>query len=309
MNLHENKKDFKELITIVALKKDLPESAIERDYFIVLSLANLENSEYVSQCVFKGGTSLSKCYPNSIERFSEDIDLTFLGMDKPNKYCDKHLKRIETIMTKGFQTQKIPSERNDRNKSTFVWFDDYDKKIKLEIGCSVKPDPYSPKTFKSYIHEYLEENFPDYVDKYELKAVTLNVLNIERTFVDKLMSVKRHAICKTLSKKVRHIYDVVRLFNMSEIKFFLEQKNELKRIIELTKGTDSHYLSKRDIPKEYNPLGDYDFDSFKKYFNDDIRTIYESMHKDLLYTNQKQDFDDAIATFEIINNILIDIGE
>ena len=150
MNLHENKKDFKELITIVASKRNLPESAIERDYFIVLLLSNLENSEFVSQCVFKGGTSLSKCYPNSIERFSEDIDLTFLGMDKSNKYCDKHIKRIESVMTNGFNTEKINSDRNDRNKSMYVWFDDYDKKIKLEIGSNVKPDPYSSKTLKSF---------------------------------------------------------------------------------------------------------------------------------------------------------------
>ena len=45
---------------------------------------------------------LSKCYPESIERFSEDIDLTFLGMNKENNYCDKMLKKIESIMTVGF---------------------------------------------------------------------------------------------------------------------------------------------------------------------------------------------------------------
>ena len=73
MNLYNHKKDFNELISIVAAFKNLPESAIERDYFIVLLLNNLANSEYINQCVFKGGTSLSKCHPNSIERFSEDI--------------------------------------------------------------------------------------------------------------------------------------------------------------------------------------------------------------------------------------------
>ena len=85
MNLHEHKKDFSNLVSIVAEKKNLPESAVARDYFIVLLLNNLANSDYATQCVFKGGTSLSKCYPGSIERFSEDIDLTFLGMDKEDK--------------------------------------------------------------------------------------------------------------------------------------------------------------------------------------------------------------------------------
>ena len=72
---------------------------------------------------------------------------------------------------------------------------------------------------------------PEYVEKYGLNEVSLNVLNIERTFIDKLMSVKRHSICGTLSKKVRHIYDVTRLFELDEIKSFLQNKIELKRII------------------------------------------------------------------------------
>ena len=55
MNLHKHKKDFKELASVVAAKKNLPESAIIRDYFMVLLLYNLANSEFVSQCVFKGG--------------------------------------------------------------------------------------------------------------------------------------------------------------------------------------------------------------------------------------------------------------
>ena len=309
MNLHEHKKDFSNLVSIVAEKKNLPESAIARDYFIVLLLNNLANSDYATQCVFKGGTSLSKCYPGSIERFSEDIDLTFLGMDKEDNYCDKTLKKIEQIMTAGFKIDKIPEERNKRNKSMYVWFDNEKDKIKLEIGSSVKPDPYSKKMLKSYIHEYLEEAMPEYVEKYGLNEVSLNVLNIERTFIDKLMSVKRHSICGTLSKKVRHIYDVTRLFELDEIKSFLQNKIELKRIIRLTKETDSYYLSKRKVPKEYNPLGNYDFDSFKQYFSDKIKKTYENLHNDLLYTTEKQSFSKALDTFNKINKILEEINE
>lgn len=309
MNLHKHKEDFKNLISVVALYKGLPETAIERDYFIVLLLNNLAKSEFASECVFKGGTSLSKCYPNSIERFSEDIDLTFLGMNKSDNACEKRIKKIEQIVTEGFITEKINSERNKRNKSMYVWFDDKQKKIKLEIGSSVRPDPYSLKTLKSYIHEYLEYHLPQYIDIYNLQSVTLNVLGIERTFVDKLMSVKRHALCGQLPQKVRHIYDVTRLFTMTEIKQFLHNKEELKKIVQKTKETDIFYLKKRNIDMKYNPLGLYDFDSFRYLFNEEIKSKYESMHYDLLYTDEKQNFDDAIQTFEEINKILKEIEE
>lgn len=310
MKLHEFPNEFKDLISIVAADKHLPESAIERDYYIVLLLKNLADSEYVEKCVFKGGTSLSKCYPGSIERFSEDIDLTFLGMDESDKVCNKTIKKIEKVMTIGADTEKIDAERSNRSKSMFVWFGDKRNRVKLEIGSSVRPDPYSKKTLKTYIQEFLEEHDgAEDIAKYELQEVTLNVLNIERTFVDKLMSVKRHAICGTIEKKVRHIYDVARLLALPEIQAFLEEKDELKRLIDITKQTDSYYLEKRNISEEYDPIGGYDFDSWKLYLNGRVRSTYENLHKELLYTDKQQSFDDALGAFAEINEILKGIGE
>lgn len=310
MRLHEYTNEFNDLISLASVYKHLPESAIERDYYIVLLLKNLADSEYSDKCVFKGGTSLSKCYPGSIERFSEDIDLTFLGIDESDKICDKSIKKIENIMTVGANTEKIADERSNRSKSMYVWFNDKSKRIKLEIGSSVRPDPYSKKTLKTYIQEFLEEhNGFDDIKKYELQEVTLNVLNIERTFVDKLMSVKRHAVCGTIDKKVRHIYDVTRLYSLPEIKLFLKDTDELKRLINITKETDSYYLKKRSITKEYNPLGAYDFDSWKHYLTEQVRYTYENLHKDLLYTDNKQNFEYALNAFTEINRILTTIGE
>ena len=310
MKLHEFPEEFRDLISIVATDKHLPESAIERDYYIVMLLQNLANSEYAEKCVFKGGTSLSKCYPGSIERFSEDIDLTYLGKDESDKVCDRTIKKIEKIMTVGADIEKIDAERSNRSKSMLVWFGDKLNRVKLEIGSSIRPDPYSKKTLKTYIQEFLEEHDgSEDIAKYELEEISLNVLNIERTFVDKLMSVKRHAICGTIDKKVRHIYDVTRLFEIQEIKNFLADRDELKRLIRITKDTDSYYLEKRNISKEYDPTGVYDFDSWKHYLDEQIRSTYENLHKDLLYTDEQQNFEDALNAFSKINGILKLIGE
>lgn len=310
MKLQEFQAEFKDLITIVANKMHLPESAIERDYYIIMLLKNLADSEYAEKCVFKGGTSLSKCYPGSIERFSEDIDLTFLGIDESDKVCDKAIKRIEKIMTVGADTEKIDAERSNRSKSMYVWFGDKANRIKLEIGSSVRPDPYSKKTMKTYIQEFLEEvGATDDIQQFGLEAVTVNVLNIERTFVDKLMSVKRHAICGNIEAKVRHIYDVTRLFDLPEIKTFLDDKAELKRLIRVTKDTDSFYLEKRGIRKEYDPTGAYDFDAWKHSLSAQVRSTYENLHKELLYTDEQQSFEDALNAFSQISEILNGIGE
>lgn len=310
MNLHTHPDEFHELIAIVAKEKHISESAVERDYYIVMMLKALADSPYAEQCVFKGGTSLSKCYPGSIDRFSEDIDLTFLGMDLSDKICDKTIKKIEMTMASGAQIEKIPEERSNRSKSMYVWYNDPEKRVKLEIGSTIRPDPYQKMPVKTYIQEFLESGgFTDDVERFELETVEINTLSIERTFIDKIMSVKRHAICGTLGRKVRHIYDVTRLYQLPEIQTFLAETDELKRLVQITKGTDAYYIGKRNISAEYDPTGAYDFALWRKYFDSAIRSIYESLHTTLLYTDEKQNFDIAIKTFEQISARLTEIEE
>lgn len=314
MNLHNHKNDFDELIAIVANYMGIPADAVRRDYYIVQMMQNLQNSEFADNCVFKGGTSLSKCYPNSINRFSEDIDLTFIPNESyTDKKYSKALKQVEEVITHGYLTEKIDAERNSRNKSSYVWPTDEDKnacRVKLEIGSSVRPDPYSRKTMKTYIQEYLEvQGIHEAIYEFELEEVRVNALDITRTFLDKVMAVKRHAICGSLNEKVRHIYDVTVLLRRPEIQAFLKDTDNLKRLLLLTKETDSFYLTKRNIAKDYNPLGKYAFSMWRDKFDKTIKARYESLHEDLLYTSEKQNFDDAIAAFNTIDRIFSEIGE
>lgn len=76
MYLHEDRETFRDLILQVADKNARTPVVIEKDYYVTLILRLL--SEKLEQCVFKGGISLSKGF-HVIDRFSEDIDITFDG--------------------------------------------------------------------------------------------------------------------------------------------------------------------------------------------------------------------------------------
>lgn len=312
MNLHLDKKTFTDICNIVGRWKGLNQSDIKRDYYIVLMLNNLSMGSYGELCVFKGGTSLSKGYPGLIERFSEDIDLSYI----PNpQYSDKEyeriLKQIEKEMTLGANLVPISEERNKRNKSSYVYWEDETSRIKLEIGSSVKPEPYNLKAIKTYIQEYLEfENLSDIVEKYNLKEIFVNILCVERTFIDKLMAIKRHAKCGSLELKVRHIYDVYRLSQAESIKDLLMQKEELVRIMKLTKNTDSIYLEKRMGLNLYNSLEAYNFPSWENIFDTiEVRKAYENLHLELLYTDEKQDFNKALECMRILSQVFDEVGE
>lgn len=314
MRLHNDEEVFQELIELAARKYNLPSDAVRKDYFITLILRNLSQSDYLDKVVFKGGTSLSKCYPNSIERFSEDIDLTLIPEEGvTNKVISRELKKVEKLLIGDAYNDKIGAERSDKNKSSFVWFTDKYKereKIKLEIGSSVRPHPFSKKILQSYIQDYLEEiSEIEAINEFELNKIAINVLDIKRTFVDKIMSVKRHAVCGSLSEKVRHVYDVVKLIEMEEIKKFINDEKELKEIVQITKITDLEYLEKRDISQRYNPEEAYSFEVWKKELSGDVKINYENLHNTLLYTNEKQEWEKVEVVFEKINDILKKIGE
>jgi len=65
--------DFQEFITIVASELNLSAGIVEKDYWVIRALRELQNSEFQNEFVFKGGTCLSKAW-KIIERFSEDIE-------------------------------------------------------------------------------------------------------------------------------------------------------------------------------------------------------------------------------------------
>lgn len=75
MILHESKDDFEEIILQVSMKAGIRADVLEKDYYVTLMLEELARNQEQWKAYFKGGTALYKALL-SINRFSEDIDLT-----------------------------------------------------------------------------------------------------------------------------------------------------------------------------------------------------------------------------------------
>lgn len=94
MYLHEDRESFKDMIELVSDEIGRTPVVVEKDYYVTMILKRL--SEQLDNCVFKGGTSLSKGF-KAIDRFSEDIDITFdehIGESRRKKLKNKVLKGI-----------------------------------------------------------------------------------------------------------------------------------------------------------------------------------------------------------------------
>jgi hypothetical protein len=68
--------DRREALAVAADRSGRPLHLLEKDVWVVWTLATLFGSDLGEHLVFKGGTSLSKAY-RVIRRFSEDVDLTY----------------------------------------------------------------------------------------------------------------------------------------------------------------------------------------------------------------------------------------
>lgn len=68
--------DQAEALEVAAGKSGRPAHLLEKDIWVVWTLSAIYNSTLADKLTFKGGTSLSKVY-RIIDRFSEDIDLTY----------------------------------------------------------------------------------------------------------------------------------------------------------------------------------------------------------------------------------------
>lgn len=66
----------RDALGVAATASGRPVHLLEKDVWVVWSLATLFGAPFAEHLVFKGGPSLSKGY-GAIQRFSEDIDLTY----------------------------------------------------------------------------------------------------------------------------------------------------------------------------------------------------------------------------------------
>jgi len=240
MKLHKNQEDFKDLIKLTADYFKISEVYIEKDYWVTLILKTLSESEYKDKIIFKGGTSLSKAY-GIIQRFSEDIDLQLINFEGSEGQKKKLMKKIEGALTKELTCLKgHPRESKSGNiRKTIYSYDrvsekeeffQASKELILEINGMSIPEPWEPREIKTYIAEYLiKSEYLDVIKEFGLEYFSVNVLNKKRTFVEKIFAILDFSFednyQEVLSNKIRHVYDISKLYNDKSVQEFFNSND------------------------------------------------------------------------------------
>lgn len=237
MKLHHDSSLFSQVLRSTSQHFNIKLRFVEKDYYITNVLYHLSSSQYRDDVVFKGGTSLSKGY-NLIDRFSEDVDLAIIHNTLQSGNIIKTLIRnVEKTITPDLietPTKDITSKGSRFRKSIFKYNsfepDNGDNKIIVEINSFANPFPYQPVSISSMEHDFLlETNNVKYINDYILAPFTINVLNINQTLLEKIVSLIRVSYdlqpIMAISGKIRHFYDLYYLMQTHEcIEYFTSKK-------------------------------------------------------------------------------------
>ncbi|MEX0720603.1 MAG: nucleotidyl transferase AbiEii/AbiGii toxin family protein [Balneolaceae bacterium] len=237
MNLHEDKKLFRDAVRATSEFKDIREVYIEKDYWVTYALKTIFTHEIGEDTIFKGGTALSKCF-NLIERFSEDIDLVVLRNEEDsNAQMTKKIKAIskavESVLPE-IEVEGITRKRGMNRKTAHTYSKEFSGEygqvrdtIIVEASWLGSSEPNTEHHVSTYIYEMMEANGQaEMAEEFGVLPFEIRVLAVRRTLCEKIMSLVRFSYTDDpitdLGNKIRHTYDLHLMLQNEEIRAFFE---------------------------------------------------------------------------------------
>ena len=233
MEIYKNRELFEQLILKVSQDLSINETIVEKDFYVTLIL-----KELVKRCpdiVFKGGTSLSKCY-KLVNRFSEDIDISYEENATESKRRLINHTIIEIVDDLGFELQNREDikSRLDFNRFEIAYpaifkLDALKDKVIIETVFSIRAYPTEKKIATSIIYDYLDNNnLLDSFEEFKHQPFNVNAQSLKRTFIDKLFAICDYYLSGTIKEHSRHLYDIYKLVPYVQLN---EEFSELVRQI------------------------------------------------------------------------------
>lgn len=275
MFLHDDRENFEDIITQAAFGSAMDEGMIEKDYYVTMLLRECAASNV--GYVFKGGTSLSKCY-KVIDRFSEDIDLTVRTTPTQGQrylIADTMMRAAEKIGLTLKNRDDI-RRRRDFNRYVFEYESVFDtatvsSQIIVEIYVALLSFPVDRKSISSLAGEVLAEADTDVAETYGLLPFEIDVQDIRRTLIDKVFALCDYYLSNKSERYSRHIYDIYQILGKVSLQTIDKQLVE-----EVRKMRSSN-------PRCLSAHGDVDVTevlreiAHKDFFKNDYRKITETL--------------------------------
>lgn len=215
MNLHKDGKVFEQAVEAAAQYCGMPAGIIEKDYYVTLLLKRISQVE--PQLVFKGGTSLSKCY-KLIKRFSEDLDLTLTETSQAmrvrlaHKMTDICVQEGLVIMNSGSILSKNRFNRYVVDYKPGYAISSLNPNVIVETAFMQRAFPVEERSAASLIYEFMAHGgFTDMIERYGLQPFMVHTQTLARTLIDKVFAICDYYLSGRTERCSRHLYDIKKL--------------------------------------------------------------------------------------------------
>lgn len=296
MTLHENKELYNDAILATAQQKGIPEIYIEKDYWVTLALNRIFTADIGKEAVFKGGTALSKCY-NIIERFSEDIDMVILRNNtETGNQLKAKIKKISNIVAETLPEIEVDGITNKMGMIRKTAHS-YQKTFEGEFG-QVRDiiivestwlgsfEPYTTATVSSFVAEMMMANNQEaLIKEYKLNPFEVQVLSLERTLCEKIMSLMRFSFTNDpitdLNNKIRHVYDIDKLLDDKEVNTFFNSP-EFDKLLLIVANDDVISFKNNNSWLDNHPATAMIYADIENTWSQ-MRNTYNTTFKELVY--------------------------
>jgi predicted nucleotidyltransferase component of viral defense system len=312
--LHNDTEAFQSLITQISSEQSILPEIIEKDYFVTLILQEIADKQKSYEVFFKGGTALYKAL-KSINRFSEDIDLTFNDRSFDSKTAKKTaLKRVTSEYTSiAIKPEDDESVSGSGSRtsiyiySTLFAIDTFrdDKlnrigKLKVETTSFTTSSPVSTYEIEPILYTYANDEYKQILqDSYNVNPFMIKCISIERIFIDKLFAIEDYYLGSQTNRLIemsKHMYDVYHLYSLSEIKQFIQSSDKVKEVVEIK---EDEQLRRKEAKTQGKAINQFEY--FNKIADVEIKDSFESMQRIYIFKNEfKVDFADVLLSFNSI---------
>jgi hypothetical protein len=312
--------DFAAFLTAAATESELPETFVEKDYWITEILRTIATT-LGERAIFKGGTSLSKGW-DLLDRFSEDIDLFVDPAVEPplrnERAINRAMKKLnrDVAAMPGLDFVRADSQtiggrgRMDtfRYRSHFPELEGFPPTVRLEPGIQSGKQPIATVEISSIVGGLLiKRGATDELDLKGLQPFAMTLLHFRRTFVEKLFAI--HGKIEQLKERgtplgrdVRHHADLYVLAGRPEVTAMLAS-NEYDEI-----KVDYDEKSRAFFPRSYRSPPDLRFTNSDALFPpDDLRAAIEPGYEEecrRLFFRPHPTFGNVLERFAEIRDLL-----
>ena len=201
MKLHLDRDAFEAIILDIQNREDIRSDVLEKDYYVTLMLNELSKNQADWKAYFKGGTALYKAL-SSINRFSEDIDLTVYVNDCSSN--NQKRVRLEKSADGYYCLPKlVEDQENKKCKGSIVSIYKYDPmftafiddplqrfgRVKIESTSFTVSEPTEIMEIAPVIYnKATEEQKIVLKEQFDIFPFGIMTIKLERIFVDKIFA-------------------------------------------------------------------------------------------------------------------------